>query len=85
MVSKVEYSGTGPASHGDEVTHVPLDVDLATFQTGDRLPRLVHGTRIQETKRSVVNEPHFDDTHWVSGGMYSGSSLTSKYIASYKC
>ena len=53
MVSKVEDPSAWQTSHGDKVSHVSLDVDLASFQTGHRSPRLGHGARIQQTKWSI--------------------------------
>ena len=53
VVTKVEDPSTRITCHGDEVTHVSLNVDLTSVKTGHWSPSLVHGAGIQQTKRSV--------------------------------
>lgn len=53
MVSKIEHSVSSPACHSDEISHVPLDVGLALFQTGHRLPGLIQGLGMEQTERST--------------------------------
>ena len=58
MVSKIEYFEASPAGHSDEVPHVALNVGLALFQTGHRLPRLVQRPWVKHSEWSAYKYIH---------------------------
>lgn len=74
MVSKIEYSVSSPASHLDEISHIPLDVGLSPFQTGHRLPGLIQRLGVEQTERSTgthtgIQEPRIKG-QWDNTEMY---------------